>query len=116
MSADKAGELATDNGTRKQERLGTITVAAESIESDCSRIDHHRSELGSVGPILQQSQKNRAADEGEEQQSKNREARERDVLSGETWVLPIARVIRGTNTGADLREHRENYKLKLNCC
>jgi hypothetical protein len=41
MSADKAGKLATDNGTRKQERLGAITIAAKGVESDGSRIDHH---------------------------------------------------------------------------
>jgi hypothetical protein len=40
VSAEKAGKLATDNGARKQERLGAITIAAEGVESDGSRIDH----------------------------------------------------------------------------
>ena len=66
--------------------------------------------------MLQQSQRNPATDDGEEQQYKNREARERDVLSRETWVVPIARWIQGNNTDANLREHREDYKLKPNCC
>ena len=48
--------------------------------------------------MLQQSQKNPAADDGEEQQCKNREARERDVLSRETRVLQIAHLIEGNNT------------------
>lgn len=41
MSPDKAGKLAPDNGTRKQERLGTITITAKGVESNSSRIDHH---------------------------------------------------------------------------
>jgi hypothetical protein len=41
MSADKAGKLATDNRTRKQERLGAVTIAAKGVESDGSRIDRH---------------------------------------------------------------------------
>jgi hypothetical protein len=41
MSADKAWKLATDNGTRKQERLGAITIAAKRVECDCGRIDQH---------------------------------------------------------------------------
>jgi hypothetical protein len=71
--------------------------------------------LDSVGPILQQSQTNPAADEGKEQQCKNREARERGVLSRETRVLPIARLFEGNNTSADLPEHLEDYKLKSTC-
>ena len=41
MPADKAWKLATDNWTRKQERLGAITIPAKGVESDASRIDHH---------------------------------------------------------------------------
>jgi hypothetical protein len=41
MPSDKAGKLATDNGTRKQEGLGAITIAAKGVESDGSRIHHH---------------------------------------------------------------------------
>jgi hypothetical protein len=41
MPSDKPGELATDNGTRKPEGLGAVTVAAKGVESDGSGIHHH---------------------------------------------------------------------------
>src|SRR5271170_197286 len=41
MPSDEARKLVTDDRTRKQERLSTITIAAKGIESDGSRIHHH---------------------------------------------------------------------------
>ena len=84
MSANEPTKLATDSGAREQKRLITIAVAAESVKSDSSRVHHRRGELDSIGRTRHQSEKNRPADEGEEQQSKNHKARERDVVSRET--------------------------------
>ena len=53
MSENELGKLAADNGAREQKRLIAITVAAESVKSDSSRVHHYRGELDSVGPILQ---------------------------------------------------------------
>ena len=53
MSENEPGKLAADNGAREQKRLIAITVTAESVKSDSSRVNHYRGELNPERPILQ---------------------------------------------------------------
>jgi hypothetical protein len=87
MSPNEPGKLATHDRARKQKRLIAVPVSAEGIESDAGGIPHYRADLDSVGPILQQNQKNGGATHSKEQQREHRKAQKRALLRDTHVVL-----------------------------